>query len=510
MTSWEPWALFWLAAFQFTAALWYREGPHIAQTKNWVIALFALNGAATLAIGLATISSIAPLSALAEAVDIWTNLALLGVAFALLGVGTTRWAAAAVGILGLFLVAPTVGVLTSGAVPLAAPVLDFARELPLLAAILVTSVVLLRALRAFDSATALVAGVLGMRFAELTVSTFTVRFLRDAFTGQFATVATDVLRASATISLVLVAIVLIVARRKVREEDRAIHDLVTGLLGAGFMIGVARVQVPTSATLLYFTVAFIRPLAFLAAQSRLGGHGLFGDHRWKSARNMALAGVVGSVGLFAASYLWLLPTAPATMVAAAVALLSYLAGRAMFPTVSEPPAHEAEPTASPARGSSPGEISPLNHRLALLSYWERLVVVLYAWRDQPPDAPERSTPALARITGVPAASIGTEVSRTNERLERAETGPESVFVSSWGRPTGPSRRPVKVYRLTRTGETLAKGIMARIGMATEDLAELRTATVREIVPADQEVDLSTIEPSKASDSESALGEPSRP
>lgn len=475
MAAWEAWTLFWLAALQFIVAVWYWQGPYLERTRGWVVWLFGLNGLATLLAAVATLAGTPALLPFADAVDVWTNLPLLGLAVALLPLRLGRAAAAA-----LFLSAAAV-LLFSSASLLAAParalsdpaVSALLRELPLLAAIVATSLALWPAAKGRDWPRLLIAGALAMRFAELATSTFLARLMNDGFTREAPVLIADIARSVAIASLLVAAGVLLHLR--LRRPSAAI-DLAASLLLAGFLIGFARASITPAATLLYFTIAFVRPLAFVAAMSVASGAGLFGDLRWGRLLPMGTSFVAGLVGLEIARAVWGLDPAAATLVAGAFATVTLVVLRAW--TFREGELVEGgRQTSGPARNGMEGERPPQSSVLLhSLNYWERLAVVLYIWKDVPPNAFERTTPALAAMTGVPYTSIGAETGRTNARIAREVGGPSeyAVFRSTWGRAEGLASPRAKVYWLTPAGETLAQGVLTRAGWGPADLAALRT------------------------------------
>lgn len=490
--------LFWLALFQLTAAWWYWNGPQLPRTRGWVVTLFALNGAATLLAGLAGLLSWSFGGVLADAVDIMTNVPLLGVATSLhpglRSRGLRSFCVAALGVPAA--IAAVAALAGQNALGFSQDVLALLRELPLLASFVLVGAAL--GWGGFQRPRLIVASVLGMRFAELSASVFSIRFFDLRFVGPPGLVLGDVMRLAGSSALVVGAAALLFARRNSTAHDRPGIDLALGLVVGGFLIGTARAQAPSSASILYFTIAFIRPLAFLAAQSEMAGLDIGEDPRWRHVRSLGWAFAAGSIGLSIGAALWSLSTSAASLFAASVSLVWLVGERAVLSRTQHQ--HRNRNTVRVALTRA-----PIEGELARMPYWERLAVVLYAWRDLPPDAFERTTTALSSVTGVPYASLGTEMSRTNARVGASPNARHGavVFAHTLGVATGPARRRVKIYRLTTEGERQAEGILERAKIARSDLEAMKPAwqaKVLEIMSnATENANLGT---SKRSDSES--------
>jgi hypothetical protein len=448
-------------------------------------------------------TGLASLSTASSVVDAWTNVLLLGLTMTALGLRQRSRI-----LHDLALAASIIGVLASswaylvGGWPWTTPVV----EAPLLGAMVLNGLYLAR--RSVGPTTEdrgwfLASAILGMRFAELASSVFLKGLLHRPFAATAEALVSDAERSFAFLFLIAAFVMLVKRARTADGEERAFVEAGIGLLLAGFLVGVARVDAASVQSLIFFTLGFARPIAFLLIQDQLDG-----TQALRSVRSrMALAGgvifVAGTAGLALSSSFWDLPPWADLAMAGGLALWAFpfasrWAGQAR---AREAPTGLASPSVPPRTWGLDSEKASLppnweqmvsgnyeaylaapegvRRHLRDLTRWQRILLALNAVPDDQPRAYDRSTPGLHLSTHCPYASIGPEVHRTNARYQavlddleidapKLPTGKDSLIQTTSGRAEGLRSHRASLYRLTPLGRKVAAKLSDRLDWAGAD------------------------------------------
>lgn len=506
----EAWVLWWLAALQFAVAYWWWKGPQLAGTRVIVPGLFVLNGIATLGTSIATLAPSSAFAAFAAVSDRWTNLFLLGVGLAALP-PQSQWRRAgpallAIAALALFVATPPTA---TGTNELAGDPQLFVLiiELPLISGMLFAVMALLwhsssKALERDSRAWLLVLAAIGIRYAELAI----VNFLPRVLGYGPAVGVTGAINALAGLAIFVGMVfgfgAVLVFRQGAAGATRRTLDTVAGFLLAGFLVGAARVGQPSIGTAVFFTLAFIRPALFLAAQAELTGTGILRYTRGRDVAVGAFVFVTSSVGLLVAEGLWGMGPLRSLSIAGALALMAYPAGVRLvrgIVTVAEPPVSrplQQRPSRWPIEADrirlpdgwertveenfATYQVLPAQTRanLAKLARWQRLLLAIDAIPDgAPQNTFQRTTPGLHLATHCPYNSIGSEISRANARCKTilgelgipvpgwVSTTKHALVQDTWGQAEGLRSGRVKLYAATPLGKQVAERIRAMVGLS---------------------------------------------
>lgn len=516
----EPWLLAWLAVFQFAVAWWWWKGPSLKGTRGWGAALFLLNGAATAfnaadqAVGSAYAVRVASL------VDFWTQLFLVGLVLA--SVQDRPWhrwmAPLALATTGAAL---GYGTLTRLGfhlpLPLGSPSMD---DLGLGLAMAIGGIgIAVQARKAAPGAAAawlLVLAVIVMHMVEFAVSWALLLPMQHAQGTLVANAVYHAVRLLPLVPVALASAALARARLRAAAEVRADLDLAAALLAAGLFIGVARFGAGLDSsgeamTAVLFSLAFVRPVVFVAAQARLEGALIL-----RSSRGVAMAFGGCVLGVSYAAYLvagllWTTPGLARPAFGAMAAVLTLAAGRRAWQRLresvlapraaSQPGGWPLEPGRVPlpadwqrrveANAAAFRALPPAAREgLARLARWQRIVLAL---DGAPPGRDggrpyERTTPGLHLATHCPYSLIGPEVVRANERAAAivAELGirapsdgalpPGPLIRSTWGTAEGLRSKRARIYELTPLGKRVAARLREEVG-----LGEYPSQAVAEVI-----------------------------
>lgn len=518
--AWEVWTLWWLAAFQLAIAYWWWKGPRLEGTKFWVTGLFALNGVGEVLRGILEVTGWGMLHATSTVLDRWTNLFLLAIPLAALDLDG-RWKRVRYGILGAFavgiaIVTPDIFLnrlaeysLWSYMTP---PGWAVIYTTPLWGAVALTVPALGYRLVHEDGARqvawGLALGVLALRFGEFALfySPDSLRTLLFGPGRDLARMASDFLRAGGLLAMVAAFVGLLVIRVR-REDPEPIMDLAILLVLAGFLFGAGRPGGSQAVLVSFVTLAFVRPVGFFAAQTRLRETPILATRPGRF--------VAAGAGLFGASLVgvlvgqaWDQPLVRSLLIGAAFLLFSYPAVRWIDRRFMSLPADERPPPSNErnwpvdednvtlpggwqsqleegyeAYRSLPADV---RDRIDDLVRWQRILLALHgAPKGGQMPAYERTTPGLHLATQAPYAEIGPEIGRANERweailgehgVERPNPAPdrdEPLIRSTYGRAQGLDSPRVKIYELTDLGEKVAEQLIGQVGLDGTDPANVR-------------------------------------
>ena len=347
-------------------------------------------------------------------------------------------------------------------------------EAPLLAAMLLGSAALVKALREEDTPRAALALLLMVRFADL-AATFLEELFglpEDAATLGFA--ASRSVRALAIIAALTAFGVSLASRRSAMGRFAAMA------LAAGFVIGASRVGLlgaaPTAQTAVFFTIALVRPIGVLGVQLSLGRS----RPAWVEGACRASPALLAFLTFLAIQAVWGYGIVPATAIGATIGLLStpWLSRTFRRATRMEVTEKADEGEVAAARARLAGLSNSTRVRIQALTRWERLVLAILAAESNAGQGSARSTRGLQLVTGAPLASIGSEMKRLNARAGKvlAERGvkfgpsPPCIVAVASGRVEGSRSARVNVYTLTTEGRELALAIAREVNVPLGALA----------------------------------------
>jgi hypothetical protein len=512
----EAWLLAGLGVLQLGVAVWWWQGPNLRRTRAWVTGLFALNGLATLLAALGELSGWPSL--LPVLVDRWSNVFLVGFGLVALRAGDRmRWPGRLLVIAaGAVTVAFTAARIQGQWTGMPTQWTRTARNITLWPAIVVGGLALVAATRRAHEDGArlwmlLLAGV-GIRYSELTAVIAPIADPSAILADTWLKSLTMGLRLLAFAAMFAAAASLLARRRNPdRIADLRFYDLSLILVLSGFLFGFARTLSPNiSESTVYFSLALVRPLVFLGVQARLG------PTRWGEGSRSAwlragagffvcgaLAGLLAPLFGFQGLGVW-----PFLGIGGLVG--GMLAPRLRLPafpdqaTTAEASQEEASVSDIVAAIETDRVQLPDDWRQRLadacegyrklptdvqegiegMARWERILIALDgapAGGELPPY--ERTTPGLHLRTQCPYASIGPEISRTNERADRilaqfglregegAPVGEAPLVTSTFGSAEGLDSPRAKSYELTPLGERVAERLREEVGLADLDPAE---------------------------------------
>lgn len=508
-SPWETWTILFLAGLQLAVAYWWWRGPTLEGSRWWIVALFALNGAATVLNLGRRFGAELVLDATGGFLDRWSNFALLGFGLLALDVRRrwTRPRRAFLAAVGLLMVAGTGVWMAARLGPLSKPPWTrLATFHSLLLAIVVGSAALLRRFLTWDEGQSPLWGLalagIGLRYAELSVWLTLPGELPPTWTGWVSFTASFGMWIAL---LSVVAAIVVGVWRYARDRPqraRTTYQLALALLLAGLLFGAGRSVDPDVTYLgVVFTLALVRPLVFAEVRSRLAG-----GHLWTSSIRTTLAR--GSCAYLAVILGLALATAiglgfqGAHLTGAGLLPLGVLAGDFLLRRTPDlvSSTDEERNTGDEDWPLDPDEVTlppdwrerleagrrrfrdldpAVQDALAGLAHWQRILLVLEGTPDGDDLPPyERTTPGLHFRTHCPYASIGPEIRRANERARSiaedlgVKSGPGSRSLAlvdeAWGRAQGLDSPRVKHYELTPLGERVAAALREEIGLGDAD------------------------------------------
>lgn len=490
VAAWDTWVLLWAALLQFVIAAWWWRGPHLAGSRIAGAALFALNGSA---VALRVVGSNPILTVAGEIVDRLTNVALVGVALALFGLGRGTKAAL------IFAAAATqAAAIGLGAFLGTQPFVDLLLEAALLASMAI--VIAWWAIRPHGEAAAwLVVAGLSVRFADIAAAQFVPNLLRTAPATDPWLLFQVVAHAAIVAGLIAVVTLALIRNRRGSIQAREAAGAAIALTLAGALFGAARVDLFRDLPIA-FTFLVARPLAFVAAQEVMDGRPLVSSsRRWRILAAGGLACAISTSLAAAAGVAYGVPDFAAFLIGVGCVGLAFPFLRRLVDIV-EPPKRDTLTARSPSAIRISGIESDrvtlppgwedqmradYRNYLALddssrrgldsLSRWERLFLALACCPPLTSPGPSywRTTPGLHFATHCPYSNIGPELARTNARtgaileslgLRAAPLGSEPLVTSTWGTAEGLRSGRVKAYALTPLGVEVAGRIQERAGV----------------------------------------------
>lgn len=513
--TWHAWGLFALGLVQFAVGYWWWRGPYLEGTRGWVAGLFWLNGVSTVltAATLFPQMDLLTIEAVQRSADRATNLFLLAIGLIAIDQGLSTRGKLFVGAVGgVMLVAAPFwlgGILEVIEAPAWS---DHVMSSSFYLAVIVVGVAIARTARAPPAKNAdiwllCLAGI-GFRLAELG----TFRFVRQGANVTSASTAlglADALLNASMFPFMVAGLAMVLWERRRLKPDwtPGWYDLSLALLLGGFLFGFARLLSPTTAFAVFLSLALVRPVVFVVGQAQLDADA---ERRSQRSRQITTGGTAlgaSVLGVMVGTGLGLNPTG-AILTGLTVAVVAIGAVRLILP---EPPSGRA--------GGPPGDLQldtlPLDlenvslpedwHAIAAQGYraystlpadvrdsvdglarWQRIVLALHGVQDDGPlPAYERTTPGLHLITHCPYASIGAEISRTNDRwqaileqmgweIEPVASADDEVLIrSQTGRAEGLSSPRAKAYHLTPLGHEIAEQLAHDLGLEELSPNELR-------------------------------------
>lgn len=513
---WEIWGLAALSILQFAVAYWWWTGPHLEGSRGWVSALFLLGGLTTLQnsiLGVPALESTV-VDGLGGYTDRGSNLCLL--AFGLLALNPqksrpSKW------FLGIVASAFAISLpfMVPGQFLMAGSSPDWALflfNLPLWLAILVAAAALIKLTKKSDRAETglwlLALSGIGFRFAELTTWLAPGKF-GNLMEGLNGLNLLDNLLQLAGFPAMLIAFSWMLWRRASGDTSHLgeTYDVSLVLVLSGFLFGFARVLSDETAFAVFFSMALVRPLVFLTVQWKIQDQPLRDTTQWRHLRTGGSA-LGASLLAIPLGGLFGMGVGGSVLVGAMLAALALVINRISTPTKKTQQGQRQRKVPGPVENlplDSDNVPLPDDSRervrkgldayrrlsdrarssLTSLARWERILLALYAAPEEGQLPPyERTTPGLHFVTHTPYASIGSEVTRTNERVDQIlqrmgieQPSPggnpsEALIESKMGHAQDLDSPRVKSYALTDLGVVVAEEILEDSGLADIDKNEL--------------------------------------